>query len=113
MEPANEVYRILARHQRRHVGGLRRAAGQGVGAVDPHDFVHDQGHAAGIGADLDGILLSGTYTSGLATDVPALIDAALLIGKQASTSDGQYRGFLDDVMIFNRALSQQEVVGIP
>ena len=62
---------------------------------------------------LDGTLLSGSYLAGSATDVPALIDAALLIGRQASTSPGQFVGLLDDVIIFNRVLTQSEIVGIP
>jgi Concanavalin A-like lectin/glucanases superfamily/Bacterial Ig-like domain (group 2) len=58
---------------------------------------------------LDGVELPGEYSSGSATAIPASISAALLIGRQASTSPGQFVGLLDDVMIFNKALTSTEI----
>jgi hypothetical protein len=62
---------------------------------------------------VDGNLVFGTYSSGSATDAAPSIDAALMIGHQASLSPGQFQGFLDNVYIFNRILKQAEIQALP
>jgi hypothetical protein len=62
---------------------------------------------------LDGVLLPGTYASGTAAAVPASFAATLLIGRQQSQSTGDFTGLLDDIMIFGRALTQAEIIGLP
>lgn len=62
---------------------------------------------------LDGMLLTGYYSAGSADDAAADMIADFLIGHQESASPGQYIGLLDDVMIFNRVLTQTEIQSIP
>ncbi len=62
---------------------------------------------------LDGALIQGSYTSGSATAVAPVVDAPLLIGQQASSAPGQFTGYLDDIYIFNRILTQAEIQAIP
>jgi pimeloyl-ACP methyl ester carboxylesterase len=58
---------------------------------------------------LDGVMISGKYLNGSATASAAVMDAALLIGKQASGSDGRFTGQLDELRIYNRILSDSEI----
>jgi hypothetical protein len=62
---------------------------------------------------VDGNVVSGTYSSGAATDIAPSIDAALLIGRQDSASPGQFAGFLDNVYIFNTILTQAQIQALP
>ncbi|MCC6319006.1 MAG: hypothetical protein IT361_15105 [Gemmatimonadaceae bacterium] len=62
---------------------------------------------------LDGNPVPGTYTSGAATAAAPAIVADLLIGRQASTSPGQFDGFIDNVYIFNRILTQTQIISLP
>jgi hypothetical protein len=62
---------------------------------------------------LDGVLVSGTYTAGSATADALVVDADLMIGRQASASPGQFAGNLDNVYIFNRILTQGEIQALP
>jgi hypothetical protein len=61
---------------------------------------------------VDGVLVSGTYTSGSETASIFLIDADLFIGRQSATSTLDFIGSIDDVRIYNRILSQSEIQGL-
>jgi len=58
---------------------------------------------------LDGVVVPGSYSAGSATDVPAELDAPLIIGRQLSASPGQFTGHVDDVEIYDRALTDSEI----
>jgi len=62
---------------------------------------------------LDGAQLAGSYLFGAAGASAPTIVADLLIGRQASTSAGQFEGYLDNVYIFNTILTPSQIAQLP
>ena len=83
----------------------------GPPAIADNDFHHIVAVSeAGVGARfyVDGVLAAETNTA------PALVDnfANIMIGSNPDASDRSWNGVIDEVAIWGRALSQDEITGL-
>jgi hypothetical protein len=86
--------------------------------TDWHHYAYTQvfGSTPGTAIYVDGILQAGSYISGAgifsANQAALVIDADLYIGRQNSASPGQHNGLMDEVRLYNRALSAGEIAAL-
>lgn len=93
-------------------------AGNGLATINDGSwhqiaFTHRFGAGGFTALFLDGASVAGSYLFGSAGSPAPDIVADLLIGRQASSSPGQFAGFLDNVYLFNTILTPSQVAQLP